>query len=310
MGIDYEIEQIAAELLNDFQKKREITKQPAKPVIIEIIGKLQHLLFPGIFESVLTDGSVKNKLNVMLEEVSHNLAKQTKLALRYDLRYKDTNQEEIDKTAWEKTRQFILKIPLIKDFLEKDIEAAYSGDPSAYSKAEIVISYPGIYATMVYRIAHELYLLSVPLIPRIMSEYAHGLTGIDIHPGAAIGKYFFIDHGTGIVVGETAIIGDNVKLYQGVTLGALSTKGGQTIKGVKRHPTISDNVTVYSGATILGGDTIIGEGVVIGGNAFVVRSVPENTRVSVKNPELQFKSSGNISSHIELDQMDFWHYEI
>jgi len=310
MEIDYEIEQIAAELLSDFQKKREITKQPAKPVIIEVIGKLQHLLFPGIFESVLTDGSVKNKLNVMLEEVSHDLAKQTKLALRYDLRYKDTKQEDVDKTAWEITRQFIIKIPQVKDFLEKDIEAAYNGDPSAYSKAEIVISYPGIFATMVYRIAHELYLLSVPLIPRIMSEYAHSLTGIDIHPGAVIGKYFFIDHGTGIVIGETAIIGDNVKLYQGVTLGALSTKGGQSIKGIKRHPTISDNVTIYSGASILGGDTVIGEGVIIGGNAFVVRSVPENTRVSVKNPELQFKSSGNISSHIELDQMDFWHYEI
>jgi serine O-acetyltransferase len=309
MEIDHEIEQIAAELLSDFQKKR-VAKQPVKLVIIEIIGKLQHLLFPGIFESVLTGGSAKNKLNVMLEEVSHDLAKQTKLALRYDLRYKDTEQEELDKTAWEITRQMILKIPLIKDFMEKDIEAAYSGDPSAYSKAEIVISYPGIYATMVYRIAHELYLLSVPLIPRIMSEYAHSVTGIDIHPGATIGKYFFIDHGTGIVIGETAIIGDNVKLYQGVTLGALSTKGGQTIKGIKRHPTISDNVTIYSGASILGGDTVIGEGVVIGGNAFVVRSVPENTRVSVKNPELQFKSSGNISSHIELDQMDFWHYEI
>jgi len=139
MEIDYEIEQIAAELLNDFQKKR-VAKQPVKLVIIEIIGKLQHLLFPGIFESVLTGGSAKNKLNVMLEEVSHDLAKQTKLALRYDLHYKDTEQEELEKTAWEITRQMILKIPLIKDFLEKDIEAAYSGDPSAYSKAEIVIS--------------------------------------------------------------------------------------------------------------------------------------------------------------------------
>jgi serine O-acetyltransferase len=310
MEIDNEIEQIAAELLSDFQKKRDTAKQPVKSVIIDIIGKLQHLLFPGIFESVLTGGSAKNKLNVMLEEVSNDLAAQTRLALRYDLRYKDTEQDELDKIAWEITRQLILKIPLVKDFLEKDIEAAYNGDPAAYSKAEIVISYPGIYAVMVYRIAHELYLLSVPLIPRIMSEYAHSVTGIDIHPGAAIGKYFFIDHGTGIVIGETAIIGNNVKLYQGVTLGALSTKGGQSIKGVKRHPTISDNVTIYSGASILGGDTIIGEGVVIGGNAFVIRSVPEKTRVSVKNPELQFKSSGNISTHIELDQLDFWHYEI
>jgi serine O-acetyltransferase len=309
--IDNEIEQIAAELLNDFQKRRDVAaKQPVKAVIVDIIGKMQHLLFPGIFESVLTDGSVKNRLNVMLEEISHDLAKQTRLALRYDARYKDAEHDELDKVAWEITRRLILKIPLIKDFLEKDIEAAYSGDPAAYSKAEIVLSYPGIYATMVYRIAHELYLLSVPLIPRIMSEYAHSVTGIDIHPGAAIGKYFFIDHGTGIVIGETAVIGDNVKLYQGVTLGALSTKGGQSIKGVKRHPTLSDNVTVYSGASILGGDTIIGEGVVVGGNAFVIRSVPEKTRVSVKNPELQFKSASNISTHIELDQMDFWHYEI
>lgn len=310
MEIDKEIEQVAQILLNDFHKKREITKQPVKAVIIDIIGKLQHLLFPGIFESVLANGSPKNRLNVMLEEVSHDLAAQTRLALRYDARYKDIEQEQLDKTAWEITRSLLLKIPAVKELLEKDIEAAYNNDPAAYSKAEIVISYPGIYAIMVYRIAHELYLLSVPLIPRIMSEYAHSVTGIDIHSGAAIGEYFFIDHGTGIVIGETAIIGDNVKLYQGVTLGALSTRGGQSIKGVKRHPTLSDNVTVYSGATILGGDTVIGEGVVIGGNAFVIRSVPENTRVSVKNPELQFKSGNNISTHIELDQLDFWHYEI
>jgi len=310
MEIDNEIEQIAAELLSDFHKKRDGAKQPVKAVIIDIISKLHRLLFPGIFESVLTDGSIKNKLNVMLEEVSHDLAKQIRLALRYDLRYKDSEQSELEKMAWDITRQMILKIPSIKDFLEKDIEATYSGDPSAYSKAEIVISYPGIYATMIYRIAHELYLLSVPLIPRIMSEYAHSVTGIDIHPGATIGKYFFIDHGTGIVIGETAVIGNSVKLYQGVTLGALSTKGGQSIKGVKRHPTICDGVTIYSGASILGGDTIIGEGVIVGGNAFVTRSVPENTRVSVKNPELQFKSSGNISATVELDQMEFWHYEI
>jgi serine O-acetyltransferase len=143
-----------------------------------------------------------------------------------------------------------------------------------------------------------------------MSEHAHSVTGIDIHPGATIGKYFFMDHGTGIVIGETAVIGNHVKLYQGVTLGALSTKGGQDIKGVKRHPTINDNVTVYSGASILGGSTVIGEGVTIGGNAFVVKSVPENTRVSVKNPELQYKNNQNVSAYAELDQMGFWSYEI
>ena len=142
---------------------------------------------------------------------------------------------------------------------------------------------------MVNRIAHELHLLGVPLIPRIMTEHAHSLTGIDIHPGATIGKYFFIDHGTGIVIGETTVIGDNVKIYQGVTLGALSTRGGQMLKNVKRHPTIEDNVTIYSGATILGGETVIGKDVVIGGNSFITSSVLEGTKVSVKQPELNYK---------------------
>ena len=312
LQIETEIERVAEALLGDFDKKQDdIPKQPVKSMVIEIIGRLQHILFPGIFENIhALGGSLKNRLSVLLEEVSYNLAAQTKLALRYDVRYKDSPRDELEKAALDITHHFISKIPLIKESLESDIEAAYNGDPAAYSKAEIIISYPGIYAGMVYRIAHELYLLSVPLIPRIMSEYAHSVTGIDIHPGAAIGNYFFMDHGTGIVIGETTVIGDNVKLYQGVTLGALSTKGGQNIKGVKRHPTISDNVTIYSGASILGGDTIIGEGVIIGGNAFVIKSVPENTRVSVKNPELQFKNSSNVSVHIELDQVKFWHYDI
>jgi len=310
--IDTEIERVAGVLLDDFEKKRDyVVKQPAKSVVIEMIEQLQHILFPGIFENEPSlTGSLKNRLSVMLERFSYNLATQTKLALRYDLRHKGTSQDEIDGVAWNITHSFISRIPHIKEHLETDVEAIYNGDPAAYSKVEIIISYPGLYAGMVYRIAHELYLLSVPLIPRIMSEHAHSVTGIDVHPGAAIGKYFFMDHGTGIVIGETTVIGDNVKLYQGVTLGALSTKGGQNIKGLKRHPTINDNVTVYSGASILGGDTIIGEGVVVGGNAFVVKSVPENTRVSVKNPELQFKNSRNISTHIELDQMAFWHYDI
>ena len=311
--IDNEIERVAEVLLGDFDRKQDdAPKQPVKSVVIEMIGRLQHILFPGVFENVqhALSGSLKNRLSVLLEEVSYNLAAQTKLALRYDVQYKSRSDEDVEEAAIDITHRFITKIPLIKEFLETDVEAAYNGDPAAYSKSEIIISYPGIFAGMVYRIAHELYLLSVPLIPRIMSEYAHSVTGIDVHPGAAIGKYFFMDHGTGIVIGETTVIGDNVKLYQGVTLGALSTKGGQSIKGLKRHPTICDNVTVYSGASILGGDTIIGEGVIVGGNAFVVKSVPENTRVSVKNPELQYKNSKSISTHIELDQMKFWAYEI
>jgi serine O-acetyltransferase len=307
-----EIERVAEIILSNFENMQsEMPKQPVKSVIVSMIGQLQHILFPGVFESSNIRGtSYKNRLSVMLEEFSNNLVVQTELALRYDLKFKDSDQSEVDKEALNITRQFISRIPIIKETLETDIEAVYNGDPAAYSKAEIIISYPGIYAGMVYRIAHELYLLSEPLIPRIMSEHSHSVTGMDVHSGATIGKYFFMDHGTGIVIGETAVIGNHVKLYQGVTLGALSTKGGQDIKGLKRHPTINDNVTIYSGASILGGNTIIGEGVLIGGNAFVIKSVPENTRVSVKNPELQYKKSHTVSAYIELDQMEFWAYDI
>jgi serine O-acetyltransferase len=155
---------------------------------------------------------------------------------------------------------------------------------------EIIFSYPGLFAVLVHRAAHELYKLKIPMLPRMMSEHAHSRTGVDIHPGATIGESFFIDHGTGIVIGETVIVGRNVKIYQGVTLGALSTRGGQSLKGVKRHPTLEDGVTVYSGASVLGGDTVIGEGATINGNAFVTQSVPPHTRVNVKNPELQYRN--------------------
>jgi serine O-acetyltransferase len=312
LQIDAEIERVAEAILDDLEKNREaMPKQPVKTAIIAMIGQLQHILFPTHFESGhIRGGPLKNRIGVMLEEVAHELVVQTGFALRYDLRHQNRPQEEIDETAADIALKFIARIPVIKEYLETDVEAVFNGDPAAYSKAEIIISYPGMYAGMVYRIAHELYRLSVPLIPRIMSEYAHSVTGIDIHPGATIGKYFFMDHGTGIVIGETTIIGDHVKLYQGVSLGALSTSGGQRLKRTKRHPTLNDRVTVYSGASILGGDTVIGEGVIIGGNAFVVSSVPENTRVSVKNPELQFRSHPGVAARAELDQMEFWHYEI
>ena len=166
----------------------------------------------------------------------------------------------------------------------------FDGDPAAGDTDEIIFSYPGLFAISVYRIAHELHKAQVPLIPRIMAEYAHGLTGIDIHPGATIGDYFFIDHGTGVVIGETTTIGQHVKLYQGVTLGAVSTRGGQSLRGAKRHPTLEDDVTVYSGASILGGETVIGTGATINGNVFITQSVPPHTRVSMKNPELQYRN--------------------
>jgi serine O-acetyltransferase len=171
-----------------------------------------------------------------------------------------------------------------------DLQAAYDGDPAAKDMAEIIFAYPGLFAITVYRLAHELYLLDVPMLPRIMTEYAHSITGIDIHPGATIGEYFFIDHGTGIVIGETTVIGNNVKVYQGVTLGALSTRGGQKLRGKRRHPTIENNVTIYAGASILGGETVVGEGCVIGSNAFITESVAPGTTVTIKNQELQYRA--------------------
>ncbi len=185
---------------------------------------------------------------------------------------------------------FFEKLPGLQKILLLDAQAAYDGDPAARSREQVIFSYPGFYAIFVYRIAHVLYDMKVPLIPRIMTEHAHGKTGIDINAGAKIGKYFFMDHGTGIVIGETTVIGDYVKLYQGVTLGALSTRGGQRLAGVKRHPTIEDRVTIYSNATVLGGETVIGRDSVIGGGAFITSSIPERTRVTVNPPELSIKN--------------------
>ena len=177
--------------------------------------------------------------------------------------------------------------------LSLDVTAAYEGDPAAKSHDEIIFSYPGIFALMVYRVANKLHTLGVPLLPRIMTEYAHSITGIDIHPGATIGKGFVIDHGTGVVIGETTHIGDNVRIYQGVTLGALSLPrdAGEKLRGTKRHPTIEDGVIIYSGATILGGDTVIGAHSIVGGNVWITSPVPPNTKVVMKEPELKYMSS-------------------
>jgi len=308
---DIEIERAAAYLMTDFNKKGMlVSKHPVKSVIIQIITKLQHALFPGYFEdSQFRSAAMKHQLCSLLEEILSDLSGQICFALRHSPLFQDVSQEVVEQKAAGISLQFISRLPTVKEYLESDIEAAYEGDPAAFSKSEVIISYPGIYAGMVHRLAHELYLLSVPLIPRIMSEHAHSVTGIDIHPGATIGKYFFMDHGTGIVVGETTIIGSHVKIYQGVTLGALSTSGGQQLKNIKRHPTICDNVTIYSGASILGGETVIGEKVVIGGNAFVIKSVPDKTKVSVKNPELRYKN-GDESVRNDLEQDLDWFYMI
>ena len=252
---------------------------------------------------------------MLLEDVIFKLIKQISIVLRYDKELENADELTLAGIAEGKTFEFLEKLPKIRKYIETDVQAAYDGDPAAYNKDEIIYSYPGLFAILVNRIAHELWLLNIPIIPRIMTEYAHSETGIDIHPGATIGKYFFIDHGTGIVIGETTVIGDNVKIYQGVTLGALSTRGGQALKSKKRHPTIEDNVTIYSGASILGGDTVIGKNVVIGGNAFITRSVPEGAKVSVKNQGLRYNydASNPVQSEnpqtIEVDD-ESWFYII
>ena len=248
-----------------------------KELLITVTEKLRGLLFPGFFYAGKTKPEYLNFIiGEELEFVHYNLSKQ----IRYALLKNKSDSTAAEPLAEDITQAFIGKIPALREYLDTDVKAAYNGDPAAYSTDEIIFSYPGLYAITIYRIAHELYKLKVPMIPRIMTEHAHSITGIDIHPGAEIGKFFFIDHGTGIVIGETTTIGNNVKIYQGVTLGALSTRKGQQLKGVKRHPTIGNDVTIYSGTTILGGETVIGDGAVIGGNTFIVESVAPGAKIS------------------------------
>lgn len=289
------VEHIVQSILSDYADDRAINKtdlynQPDKEAVIDLLDKLMKILYPGYFsDKVYKIYSVKNNMAAAIEDVIFHLNKQIMIVLRYCCSSPSYSDSELSEKAENMTYDFMEKIPQIRAYLETDIQAAFEGDPAAVSKDEVILSYPGLYAITVYRIAHELFLLEVPMIPRIMTEHAHSITGIDIHPGAAIGKYFFMDHGTGIVIGETTTIGEHVKMYQGVTLGGLSTKGGQKLKGIKRHPTICDNVTIYSGSSILGGETVIEEDVVVGGNTFVTKSIAKGIRVTVKEQELQFK---------------------
>ncbi|MBQ4304532.1 MAG: serine acetyltransferase, partial [Lachnospiraceae bacterium] len=207
-------------------------------------------------------------------------------------------------------------IPKVRDYVNTDIRATFDGDPAAFNLDEIVLCYPGLLASTINRLAHELFLLQVPMIPRMMTEYAHSRTGIDIHPGATIGRYFCMDHGTGIVVGETSIIGDHVKIYQGVTIGALSTRGGQRLRGNKRHPTIEDDVTIYAGASVLGGETVIGRGSVVGANVFITKSIRPGTRVGIRTQELVVSNrEDDKKPHVETvpnedNTDDGWYYII
>lgn len=316
MDMEQEVGSLVEEILGDYQSERTIDQgdtvnQLDKEAIIEIVNKLQQIIFPGYFKNKKYKFyTQKNNLTMLLEDVMYHLNRQVAIVFEHMAEYAGMGHEALISLAGEKCVAFLRCIPKVRALIETDVQAAYDGDPAAYNTDEIIFSYPGLYAIMVNRIAHELHLLKIPLIPRIMTEHAHSLTGIDIHPGATIGKYFFIDHGTGIVIGETTVIGDNVKVYQGVTLGALSTKGGQKLKNKKRHPTIEDNVTIYSGASILGGETVIGAGAVIGGNAFITASIPAGTRVSIKNQELSLDYGKGGIKGMDIGQDDSWFYVI
>ena len=289
------IHRLTQNILADYTAGRPIDRiepfnQPDRDVIIALIGKLRRIVFPGYFrDPAYHVYSAAHSLSALIEDTAYLLQKQIAIALRCGSSVTQEAAADIDRQAQEMTVRFLEKIPDVRALLATDLQAFYDGDPAATSLDEIIIAYPGLLAITVNRLAHELFLLKVPLIPRIMTEYAHGRTGIDIHPGATIGKYFFIDHGTGIVVGETTIIGNNVKLYQGATLGALSPAGMATNPDVRRHPKVGDNVVIYANSTLLGGATEIGDNVVIGGNAFLTSSVEPDTVVSVKNPEMTFR---------------------
>ncbi|MDY5102280.1 MAG: serine acetyltransferase [Agathobacter sp.] len=311
--IEQNIGSILNDIMDDYKKGRAIDKtdiynQPDKKEVISILKNLLCIVYPGFYrDKTYKIYHLDHTVSTLIEDVIFHLNKQILLALRYS-GIDEEDEQRLSEHAQHIAVAFMRTIPKVREYLDTDLQAAYDGDPAAKSKDEIIFSYPGIYAITIFRLAHELFLLGVPLIPRMMTEYAHNLTGIDIHPGATIGKYFFIDHGTGIVVGETTEIGEHVKLYQGVTLGALSTRGGQNLRNKKRHPTIKDNVTIYSGASILGGDTVIEEGVVVGGNAFITSSIRKGTKVSVKSQELIYHVDDETIERSELDEA--WYYVI
>jgi serine O-acetyltransferase len=265
---------------------------PSRDNVIRIINRFMELLFPGYFSRKKVDPTnLTYSIGDAVITLYNRLAEQISLGIRHDCFRYGIPCSDCEKRGHDAAIRLFESIPDIKKILADDVRATFEGDPAERGHDEIIFSYPGIFAISVYRIAHTLHLLKVPLLPRIMTEYAHSETGIDIHPGATIGRRFAIDHGTGVVIGETTVIGNNVRIYQGVTLGALSLPpdAGERYKGVKRHPTIEDNVIVYSGTTILGGDTVIGKNAVIGGNVWLTESVPENTKVFLEQPKLIYK---------------------
>jgi serine O-acetyltransferase len=266
------------------------TPLPDKSAVIQILDDLLAVIYPGYFGRKYVESSnIEYHIGDLIDSIYARLTQEIYRGVRPDC---DSNSDYCDHCqgiSEEHALALLRKIPELRSRLSSDVQAAHDGDPAAKSIDEVIFSYPAIFAISIFRIAHELSVQGIPLLPRIMTEHAHSVTGIDIHPGATIGRGFFIDHGTGVVIGETTNIGNNVKIYQGVTLGARSfimDEEGLLVRGRKRHPTIEDDVVIYAGATILGGTTVIGRGCVIGGNVWLTRSVPPHTRVVISEPEL------------------------
>jgi serine O-acetyltransferase len=277
---------------------------PSTAETVEIVRMLLELAYPGYHgRQDLSRYNVKFHVGELLPKLGQMLLRQIYQALCYQDELEGTaeaDQRLLDMEARRMTMEFLERIPAIREQLAGDVQAAYDGDPASVNTDEVILAYPGVLAVTVYRFAHELHTMRVPLIPRVMTEWAHTVTGADIHPGAKIGRNFFIDHSTGVVIGETSEIGDNVKLYQGVTLGAMSfpkDERGRLIRGYKRHPTVQDNVTIYANATILGGETTLGEGAVVGGSVFLTSAIPPNATVTVKAPELKVRKRRDADQH-------------
>jgi len=276
---------------------------PSRECVIEIIDRLREILFPGYFtRGKLDPVNLKYSMGKSATTLFDMLSEQIGLSIRHDCFRYDQPCSECEEQGHILALNLLKEIPSIRKTLATDVAASYEGDPAAKSYDEIIFSYPGLYAMAVYRVAHKLFEYAVPLLPRIMTEYAHSVTGIDIHPGAGIDESFVIDHGTGVVVGETTAIGKNVRIYQGVTLGAHSIPkdSADQFRGKKRHPTIEDDVIIYSGATILGGDTVIGARSVIGGNVWLTESVPPDTMVVMETPRLLYKTKKEKSAPKKL----------
>jgi serine O-acetyltransferase len=266
---------------------------PSREAVIRIMEGFQRVLFPGYFGEQEIDGvTLTYHLGLEVNRLFERLSQQISLSIRHECRRYQHICTQCQERGQQESIALLKKMPELRRTLAEDVRAAFQGDPAAKSYDEVIFSYPSLLAISTYRIAHELFVREVPILPRMMSEYAHSVTGIDIHPGARIGSHFFIDHGTGVVIGETSVVGNRVRIYQGVTLGALSLpldEIGDLLRRSKRHPTIEDRVTIYAGATILGGDTVIGSDSVVGGNVWLTRSIPHGTTVMIESPRLRYK---------------------